>query len=74
MSPIAWDLVKRPKNMGGMDIKDLKIMNQTLMTKHIWNWLTKQTNMHILQNLQQHERPWAKSHTTQFWRYPSGFK
>jgi hypothetical protein len=43
MSPISWDMVTRPKYMGGLEVLDLKIMNQALMAKNIWHFLVGRT-------------------------------
>jgi hypothetical protein len=68
ISPITWEMITKLKYMGGMGVKDLKYMNQALMTKHIWNWITKQTALHILYVLPPHRRPWMQHNPTHFWK------
>jgi hypothetical protein len=68
INPIAWEMVTRPKHMGGMGVKDLKSMNQALMAKHIWNWNTKETALHILYALPPHKKPWMQQNPTHFWK------
>ena len=33
---MAWDKICRPKNMGGLGILDLEIMNIALLSKWLW--------------------------------------
>jgi hypothetical protein len=68
ISPIAWKMVMRPKHMEGIEVKDLKYMNQAMMAKHIWNKNTKQTTLHILYDLLPHKRPWMQHNPTHFWK------
>jgi Reverse transcriptase (RNA-dependent DNA polymerase) len=66
MSPISWDMVTRPKNMGGLGVLDLKIMNQALMAKNIWHFLVRRT-LREIDNSNEHGRPWLNIHATPFW-------
>nr|GEU51815.1 hypothetical protein [Tanacetum cinerariifolium] len=34
---VAWKQVCKPKDEGGLDIKDLSSWNEALMSKHLWN-------------------------------------
>nr|GEX02552.1 RNA-directed DNA polymerase, eukaryota, reverse transcriptase zinc-binding domain protein [Tanacetum cinerariifolium] len=34
---IAWKQVCKPKDEGGLGIKDLSLWNEVLMSKHLWN-------------------------------------
>jgi len=36
---VNWNLVKKPKNLGGLEIKDLELMNLALGAKLFWRLL-----------------------------------
>jgi hypothetical protein len=65
-----WQLVCRPKKLGGLGVIDLKIMNQALLLKWYWQWIKKDkklwkeafNSMDIFFNLQsiQRLRPFMK--------------
>jgi hypothetical protein len=42
MNPVSWDMIIRLKHMGGLGVLDLDIMNQALMAKNAWHYLTKE--------------------------------
>jgi hypothetical protein len=34
-----WNLVTRPKEMGGLGVRNLETTNKALMLKWMWNWI-----------------------------------
>jgi Reverse transcriptase (RNA-dependent DNA polymerase) len=69
MSLVNWKIVTTPKNMGGLGIVDIQIMNQTLLTKIIWKWIKEET--WFIQDLYMDAstiRPWLMTQATPFWK------
>lgn len=53
-----WDLVCKPKKMGGLGIIDLTVFNQALLAKWYWQWLSpekKDMEINILCNKRKSE-------------------
>ncbi|GKB18830.1 RNA-directed DNA polymerase, eukaryota, reverse transcriptase zinc-binding domain protein [Tanacetum coccineum] len=42
---VAWTAIYRPKNQGGLGLKNLQTWNQALLAKNIWNIATKKDNL-----------------------------
>jgi hypothetical protein len=69
MSLVNWKIVTTPKNKGGLEILDLHIMNQALLTKIIWKWIKEDT--WFIQDLYMDAptiRPWLMTQATPFWK------
>lgn len=45
LSPMQWSVVTKPKKLGGLGIKDLRLSNKAFMQKHIWRLLTDSTSL-----------------------------
>lgn len=45
LSLANWEVVCTPKIMGGLGVTDLRIFNQSLLTKHYWQWVRPTTNL-----------------------------
>lgn len=44
---VAWKQVCRPKNEGGLGIKDLEQWNEVLMAKHLWNVASRKESIWV---------------------------
>ncbi|GKD54771.1 RNA-directed DNA polymerase, eukaryota, reverse transcriptase zinc-binding domain protein [Tanacetum coccineum] len=44
---VAWKNVCKPKNQGGLGLKDLTIWNHTLLVKHLWNIANKKDTLWV---------------------------
>ncbi|GJZ82299.1 RNA-directed DNA polymerase, eukaryota, reverse transcriptase zinc-binding domain protein [Tanacetum coccineum] len=44
---IAWSEVCKPKDDGGLDIKDLSLCNKAMLVKHLWNLVCKKDTMWV---------------------------
>ncbi|GKB98576.1 hypothetical protein Tco_0984713 [Tanacetum coccineum] len=44
---VAWKAVCKPKNQGGLGLKDLTIWNNTLLVKHLWNIANKKDTLWV---------------------------
>nr|GEW55871.1 hypothetical protein [Tanacetum cinerariifolium] len=42
---IAWKQVCKPKEYGGLGLKNLKVWNEALLTKHLWNIAAKKDTL-----------------------------
>lgn len=70
LSLAAWELVTKPKRMGGLGIKDMQMFNQALMAKIMWKWIqpNKPEWMEIIVLTNLVQKPWELSQTTAFWK------
>lgn len=41
IASVAWKDICKPKNQGGLGLKPFRLMNEALMTKHLWNVISK---------------------------------
>ena len=37
---VDWEMVCRPKQVGGLGLRDLEVMNKVLSAKIWWRWVT----------------------------------
>ncbi|GKC69158.1 RNA-directed DNA polymerase, eukaryota, reverse transcriptase zinc-binding domain protein [Tanacetum coccineum] len=44
---ISWDKICKPKDQGGLGLKDLGVWNEVLMTKHLWNVAVKKNTLWV---------------------------
>lgn len=44
---VAWELVCRPKQEGGLDIIDCELWNQAEIAKYVWNIAKKTDNLWV---------------------------
>ncbi|GJR73274.1 RNA-directed DNA polymerase, eukaryota, reverse transcriptase zinc-binding domain protein [Tanacetum coccineum] len=44
---VSWKNVCKPKDQGGLGIKDLGVWNEVLMTKHLWNVAVKNDTLWV---------------------------
>ena len=44
---IAWDVVCKPLDNGGLGFKRLAIWNRALVTKHIWDVLSRRNTLWV---------------------------
>ncbi|GKA75895.1 RNA-directed DNA polymerase, eukaryota, reverse transcriptase zinc-binding domain protein [Tanacetum coccineum] len=44
---VAWKNVCKPKNQGGLGLKDLTVWNNTLLVKHLWNIANKKDTLWV---------------------------
>nr|GEW28659.1 RNA-directed DNA polymerase, eukaryota, reverse transcriptase zinc-binding domain protein [Tanacetum cinerariifolium] len=44
---VSWEAVCKPKNQGGLGIKDLGVWNEVLMVKHLWNVAVKKDTLWV---------------------------
>lgn len=42
---VSWKSVCRPKDHGGLGLKDLYCWNEALIAKHVWNLATKKDSL-----------------------------
>lgn len=47
IASVAWKDVCKPKNQGGLGLKPLRLMNEALMTKHLWNVISKKDSLWV---------------------------
>ncbi|XP_019261814.1 PREDICTED: uncharacterized protein LOC109239681 [Nicotiana attenuata] len=47
MALVAWDIVCRPKQQGGLGITDCIIWNEAAMVKYVWNITKKEDNLWV---------------------------
>ncbi|GKD36878.1 RNA-directed DNA polymerase, eukaryota, reverse transcriptase zinc-binding domain protein [Tanacetum coccineum] len=52
---VSWDSICKPKELGGLGIKDLNLWNEVLLVKQLWNVISKKNTLWvkwvILENL-----------------------
>ncbi|GJU02352.1 RNA-directed DNA polymerase, eukaryota, reverse transcriptase zinc-binding domain protein [Tanacetum coccineum] len=46
-SKVSWDNVCKPKEQGGLGIKDLKLWNEVLLVKQLWNVISKKNTLWV---------------------------
>ncbi|XP_026459335.1 uncharacterized protein LOC113359996 [Papaver somniferum] len=51
-NPIGWNKVRKPKDMGGMDFRDLEMLNLALLTKVAWRLLTEKDTLAVWRKLE----------------------
>ncbi|GKC39248.1 RNA-directed DNA polymerase, eukaryota [Tanacetum coccineum] len=44
---VSWDAVCKPKDQGGLGLKNLGIWNEVLMVKHLWNVASKKDTLWV---------------------------
>ncbi|GJS75909.1 RNA-directed DNA polymerase, eukaryota, reverse transcriptase zinc-binding domain protein [Tanacetum coccineum] len=44
---VSWDSICKPKELGGLGIKDLKLWNEVLLVKQLWNVISKKNTMWV---------------------------
>nr|GEZ57221.1 RNA-directed DNA polymerase, eukaryota, reverse transcriptase zinc-binding domain protein [Tanacetum cinerariifolium] len=44
---VAWSTICKPKDQGGLGLRNLKIWNQALLAKHIWNIAIKKDSLWV---------------------------
>ncbi|GJR45577.1 hypothetical protein Tco_1313680 [Tanacetum coccineum] len=44
---VSWDIVCKPKNQGGLGLKNMGVWNEVLMIKHLWNVATKKDTLWV---------------------------
>ncbi|GKC22137.1 RNA-directed DNA polymerase, eukaryota, reverse transcriptase zinc-binding domain protein [Tanacetum coccineum] len=44
---VSWDAICKPKDQGGLGLKDLHKWNETLLLKHLWNVATKKDTLWV---------------------------
>ncbi|GJW64883.1 RNA-directed DNA polymerase, eukaryota, reverse transcriptase zinc-binding domain protein [Tanacetum coccineum] len=44
---VAWKNVCKPRDKGGLGLKDLEVWNKVLLTKHIWNIASKKDSLWV---------------------------
>ncbi|GKE11919.1 hypothetical protein Tco_1415470, partial [Tanacetum coccineum] len=47
IASVVWKDVCRPKEQGGLGLKSLKVMNHSLMVKHLWNIASKKDSLWV---------------------------
>lgn len=69
MSLIAWEIVIKPRSLGGLGVMNMDTMNKALMGKIMYKWLqiNRPSWMSIVQLNHQVTRPWELDGTTRFW-------
>nr|GEX44777.1 hypothetical protein [Tanacetum cinerariifolium] len=44
---ISWDSICKPKEQGGLEIKDLQVWNEVLLIKQLWNVVSRKNTMWV---------------------------
>ncbi|GJZ33072.1 RNA-directed DNA polymerase, eukaryota, reverse transcriptase zinc-binding domain protein [Tanacetum coccineum] len=44
---VSWDSICKPKELGGLGIKDLKLWNEVLLVKQLWNVISKKNTLWV---------------------------
>ena len=47
IASVAWKDICKPKNQGGLGLKPLRLMNEALMIKHLWNVISKKDSLWV---------------------------
>ncbi|GKA64598.1 RNA-directed DNA polymerase, eukaryota, reverse transcriptase zinc-binding domain protein [Tanacetum coccineum] len=47
MAKVAWESICRPKDKGGLGLKNLQAWNETLLMKHLWNVAAKKDTLWV---------------------------
>ncbi|GJS41520.1 hypothetical protein Tco_0566563 [Tanacetum coccineum] len=62
---VAWDVISLPKTEGGLDIRNLDVVNIAFMTKHTWNIISNRKSLWV---------SWTNTYklrSRSFWEVPS---
>jgi hypothetical protein len=63
-----WQLVTKPKELGGMEIRDIGSMNKSLLLKWMWSWIKDDDAWwkEITITGEEHIRPWELARPSPF--------
>jgi hypothetical protein len=69
MCLVNWGIVTMSKQNGGLGIRDLHIMNQSLLVKWMWQWFNQDRWWkEVTRIADEAYRPWENKHASLFWR------
>lgn len=70
ISLVTWELVTKPKKLGGLGVLNLTTMNRALLSKVMWQWqhVNKPDWMQLIQMETLSAKPWNAANATNFWR------
>ncbi|KAF7827109.1 ribonuclease H [Senna tora] len=60
MHMLKASMLKRPKDEGGLNIRDLRKFNKALIAKHVWNIVDKPNSLYSKWFLSKYRRPYSK--------------
>jgi hypothetical protein len=64
---VNWTTVTMSKRIGGLGIRDLRIMNQSLLAKWMWQWLNHDRWWKEVTTTEDEAyRPWENKHASLF--------